>query len=57
MRSQFPRHLATIDDSGAPGSVSISDEKPVPSPRGAKFWIKLYCVVSISDEKPVPSPR
>jgi len=56
MRSQFPRHIVGADARAKPIVVSISDEKPVPSPRGLWAAAEGMVYVSISDEKPVPSP-
>jgi len=57
MRSQFPRHIVLWRLSKLAIGVSISDEKPVPSPLPLIKAVPSFWAVSISDEKPVPSPR
>jgi len=57
MRSQFPRHVAGDAYDIPARIVSISDEKPVPSPRIIACPTCSEQAVSISDEKPVPSPQ
>src|SRR6266851_3664532 len=39
MRSQFPRHALTMEERSYIDFVSISDEKPVPSPLD-NLWMK-----------------